>query len=457
MSDRVTTTISTSPSSPPSAGPIAGRYFIVGQTSEGPTTPTVVRSIRDYVAKFGSRTGGTAMYDAAELALRAGVSEVVVCRATGPAPVNATISLDTGKIVVTAKNPGAYANGWTAAWNSTTSTLTIVAGTETETYTGTNATALLAAATASTRVTVTSSGTLPSSSVSPTALATGTDDYGNVVWATVLSGIDPAFGPGAIATPGIAHTASGQALLTHAADTHRIALLTVAAGTALAGATSAAATARAYTDSTHGVLVWPSVRVPAGGGLYKVVDPTAFAAAVRGRALAAGPGESALAERYARQVADVEPEFGVNSTDWGTANTSRVSVVRSVAGVTRLYSWQTLDASPTTLLPAQFRDMVNAIAWHAEQALERYVGLPGTSATYSAAAGELSGIVSGFAAYLQPRIVGGVQVDPGYVVSVSGGVDPADNTVQADISLRFAESVEFVDLTVAVGDANAAL
>jgi hypothetical protein len=187
------------------------------------------------------------------------------------------------------------------------------------------------------------------------------------------------------------------------------------------------------------------------------VDPTAFAAGLRARAHAVGIGESALAERYARQVVDVEPEIAVTSANWVTANTARISVVRTVAGVTRLYSWQTLAAANKNLLPAQYRDMINALAYGGSVILESYVGQPGTAATYSAAAGELSGFLSGYAAYLQPRISGGVQVDPGYVVSVTGGADPADNRISADVSIRFAESVEFVDFTIAVGDANAVI
>lgn len=456
MSDRVSVVVNTSPSSPPTAGPVSGRYFIVGQTQKGTTTPTVIRSMREYIATFGARTGGTAMYDAAELALRAGVAELVVCRAYGPAAAAATVILDTDKITVTAKSVGAYGNSFTAAYTSATKTLTVVTDLGTETYTGANAAALQVAANASKTVTVTVAN-LPSGDESATNLASGTDDFSNVVWATVLSGISADLGPGAIATPGVAHTTTGQALCTHAAATDRLALLTVASGSALSAATSGAATAVAYTNSTHAALVWPHVKVPDGTGSTRTVDPTAFAAGLRARAHAVGIGESALAERYARQVVDVEPEIAVTSSDWSTANAAEISVVRTVAGVTRLYSWQTLAAAKTNLLPAQYRDMVNALAYGGSVILESYVGQPGTAATYSAAAGELSGFLSGYAAYLQPRISGGVQVDPGYVVSVTGGADPADNRISADVSVRFAESVEFVDFTIAVGDANAVI
>ena len=457
MSDRVAVTVNTSPSSPPTAGPVSGRYFIVGQTQTGPTTPTIVRSMREYIATFGARTGGVSMYDAAELALRSGVAELVVCRAYGPAPVAATASLDSGKIVVTAKNVGAYANGYTAAWVASTTTLTLVAGSVTETYVGATAAELVAAAAASTRFTVTSSGTLPASNVTATNLATGTDDYANVAWATVLAGVTPDLGPGAIATPGVAHGTSGSALLTHAAANDRLAMVTAAAGASLSTATSAAATVKALSGATHALLVWPHVNVPDGAGGTKTVDPTAFAAALRARAHAVGIGESALAERYARQTVDVAPELAVTSSDWSTANAAGITVIRTIGGICRVYSWQTLRAATTNLTPAQFRDMINALSYGGAEILERYVGQPGTAATYAAAAGELGGFLSGYAAYLQPRISGGVQLDPGYVASVTGGANPADNRVSADVSIRFAESVEFVDFTIAVGDANAVI
>jgi hypothetical protein len=436
---------------------VSGRFFIVGQTQKGSTTPTVIRSMREYVAEFGARTVGSAMYDAAELALRSGVAELVVTRATGPTPVKASLSIDTGKIVVTAKDVGAFANAFTAEWVDADDKLVVVTDVGTESYVGTTAAELIAAANASDTIVVTSSGTLPTTNQVAANLTGGDDDFSNVVWATTLATITPDLGPGAVATPGVAHGDSGSALAGHASTNDRLALLTVASGSSLSTATAAAATIRGYTGSTHAAFVWPHVTVPDGTGAERLVDPTAFAAGLRARAHAVGIGESALAERYARQVVDVSPEIATTSANWATANAARISVVRTVAGVTRLYSWQTVEAAKTNLLPAQYRDMINALAYGGSVILESYVGQPGTAATYSAAAGELSGFLSGFAAYLQPRISGGVQVDPGYVVSVTGGFDPADNRISADVSIRFAESVEFVDFTIAVGDANAVI
>ena len=65
--------------------------MIVGQTQTGPIDKaTVVRSLAEYAAVYGARSGGTSMYDAAELAFRSGVSELIVARAFGPSALKAT-------------------------------------------------------------------------------------------------------------------------------------------------------------------------------------------------------------------------------------------------------------------------------------------------------------------------------------------------------------------------------
>jgi hypothetical protein len=462
VSDRVSTTISTSPSAPAPAGPRAGRFFIVGQTGQGPATaPTVIRSMAQYEQVYGSRSGGAAMYDAAQLALRSGASEVVVQRATGPTPVKATISLDSGKIVVTAKDPGAHANGWTAAWNSGTTTLTIVAGSVTETYVGAPAAALIAAAAASGRVTVTSSGTLPSSNVTATALASGADDFANVSWATMLALLSPDLGSGCVAIPGVAHGTVGTVLAAHCASSRRHGLVTAAAGASVATLVSAAATVRGYANSEFLDLVGPWVVVPDGAGGSKTVDPAAFAAGLRAAAIRVSPGESAAAEVYARGVVDVAPEYQVNSDDWASLHTARVSVIRSVGAYTRLYSYQMVAApgNNANLIGGQYRDLINAITVDAETILESAFGAPASPGRLAALAGELAAMLAPYSGtYLVPRSASnGSLIDPGYRVEVTTGAQPADNRISAVISLRLTESIDFVDLVVAVGDATVSL
>ena len=462
MSDRVTSTISTSPSAPAVSGRTSGRFMIAGQTQTGPADkPVIVRSLAEYVAVFGARSGGSSMYDAAELAFKSGVSELVVVRAAGPSAVKATVSLDGGKIVVTAKDPGAYANGWTAQWTSASNTLTIVAGSVTETYVGATASALLLAAAASQRVTVTSSGTLPSTNQGPTALASGADDFANVAWATTLGLLSPDLGAGAVAVPGVAYGTVGQTLATHCAANKRHGLVTAAAGTSVSGLVSAVATIKAYTNSEFLDLVGPWVKVPDGAGGLKTIDPTPFAAGLRSAAHRVSPGESAGAEVYARGIVDVTPEYQVNSTDWATLHAARISSIRTVGAYTRLYTY-TMVAAPggnTNLIGGQYRDLINAITVDAEAILESETNAPATPARLAQIAGRLSAMLAPYSGtYLAVKTAGdGTQVDPGYRVQVSTGTAPADNRIAATISLRLSESVDFVDLVVAVGDASISL
>ena len=461
MSDRVSSTISTSPSAPAAAGPRSGRFIIAGQTQAGPATQaTVVTGMAAYEASYGTRTGGAAMYDAAQLAFRSGASEVVVMRATGPAPVKATASLDSGKIVVTAKDPGAHANGWTAAWTAASSTLTIVAGTVTETYEGATAALLILAAAQSGRVTVTSSGTLPAGNITATALATGTDDFASVSWPATLALVSPDLGPGAIAVPGVAYGTVGQSLATHCADTDRHGLVTAASGATVAQLTSARATIAGYTDADRLDLVGPWVVVPDGAGSTRTVDPTGFVAGLRAAAHRVSPGESAAAETYARSVVDVAPEYQVSSADWATLNAAHVSVIRTVGAYTRLYTYTMAAAmgGNANLIGGQYRDLVDAIVFDAKVILE--------SETTTASPGRLAQLAGRLAAllaplsgvYLKARTAGdGSLVDPGYAVSVSTGTAPADNRIEAKISVRLEESIDFVDLVVAVGDATVSL
>lgn len=464
MSDRVTTTFTGLASVPAPTGPKSARFFIVGQTQKGPKiAPTIVTSMAGYEAVYGTRTAGAAMWDATQLALRCGASEVVVQRAVGATPVNATISLDSGKIVVTAKDAGAFANGWLAAWDVSENTLTITDGavpTWTETYVGTTAAALILAAASSQRITVTSSGTLPSGDVAATALASGTDDFANVTWATELAKISPDLGPGCVAVPGVAHGTVGTALAAHCATTFRHGLLTAASGASVATLAAAGGTVAALANASFVSLVGPWVVVPDGAGGTRTVDPTGFVAGLRAVAQRAGAGESPAAAEYARGIVDVTPEYEMGSANRATLAAAKVSTIRTVGGYTRLYDY--LLGAPIAgngnLGGGQYRDLVNAIGFDVDAVLESGTAGPGSSVRQSRITGEVGAAMSGLSGtYLWPRVVDGVQLDPGYRVEVSTGTGVADGKWVANVGLRLTEYIDSFDFTLAVGDASATL
>lgn len=450
MADRITVTTGTVAGLQSPAGPRLSRFIIAGQTQFGPTdAPRVVRNLRDYLNTYGARSGGASMYDAAETFFNAGGAELVVQRAFGATPVNATITLDS-KITVTSRWPGAYYNAWTAAYTSATKTITIVKGSRTVTYTGTDAASLQAAASVDPDVTVTVSS-LPAGNVAATALASGADDFANVNWTTVLGEVTPAVGPGVIAAPGVNGAAS--ALAAHAASNRRIALLspqqTDSAATVISAQGSITAAYKQYAT-----YVYPWVTVPDGAGGRKTIDGVSFAAGLRAvtqRTYGIGDSPIRRSAHILANGAGAQPLTEVDDSTHTSLLAAGVATIRTLPNAVGLDVWATAEGvgANSRLTEAIYRDMTNAIADDAARALDQFVGQPATSQVLAAAGSAIKGVVeTSYKKYL----VGGDGV--GYKVAVSNGVDPADNRISAVVSLKFAEEIGFIDLTINAASAD---
>lgn len=445
MADRITVTTGTVAGLQSPAGPRLSRFIIAGQTQFGPTdAPRVVRNLRDYLNTYGARSGGANMYDAAETFFACGGAELVVQRAFGPSAVNATIGLDSSKIVVTSRWPGAYYNAWTAAYTSATKTITIVKGSRTVTYTGTDAASLQAAASVDPDVTVTVSS-LPAGNVAATALASGADDFANVNWTTVLAKVTPAVGPGVIAAPGVNGAAS--ALAAHAAANRRIALLSPQQSDSSATVITAQGNITAAYKQ-YATYVYPWITVPDGSGGRKTIDGVSFAAGLRAVTQRTyGVGDSPL-RRSAHVLAagaGAQPLTEVDDTTHTSLLAAGVATIRSLPNAVGLDVWATAEGvgANTALAEAIYRDMVNAVADDGARVLDAFIGRLATAAVLADAASAIKGVIE--SAYV-PYLVGGDGV--GYKVAVSNGVDPADNRISAVVSLKFAEEIGFVDLTI---------
>lgn len=450
MADRITVTTGTVAGLQSPAGPRAARFIIAGQTQFGPTdAPRVVRNLRDYLNTYGARSGGVDMYDAAETFFACGGGELVVQRAFGATPVNATVTLDS-KITVAARWPGAYYNAWTAQYTTASTTLTIVKGSRTVTYVGATAAALQTAASVDPDVIVTVSA-LPAANFGPTALATGNDDYANVNWTTVLGKVTPAVGPGVIAAPGV--NGAAAALASHAASNRRIALLTP-----LQNATSATViSAQGAITAAHkqyATYVYPWVTVPDGTGGRKTIDGVGFAAGLRAvtqRTYGIGDSPLRRSAHILAAGAGVQPLTEVDDSTHTSLLAAGVATIRTLPNAVGLDVWATAEGvgANSRLTEAIYRDMVNAIADDAARALDQFIGRPATAAVLGDATSAIKGIVE---TNYKPYLVGGDGV--GYKVAVSNGVDPADNRISAVVSLKFSEEIGFVDLTINAASAD---
>jgi hypothetical protein len=457
MSARVTVSTQAIASPPPGVVVDSGQAFIVGQTQRGPAhVPTRIFGLADFRAVFGERSGGTDLYDVVASAFKEGLGSAYILRAVGPAPVAATVSLDSSKIVVTAKEYGAFANGWTAAYTTATKTITIVKGTTTVTYAGTDAASLEAAAAVDPDVDVTVSS-LPSGNVNATALASGTDDYSNAVVATSLAFLDADLGDGAVVWPGKVSSATSAALQTHCADTNRLGILSVAAATSQANAIAAAA---AVTDGENLVLAWPHVTVSTNAGDL-TIEPTGLVLGARARAHAAeGPQASPIRDIYGRAQWVTGVEDDTTAAEWTSLNNGAVSVIRTSNGSLRLYGWKTIDAPDgvTNLQGAQFRDVINRVAVGCQQIADSFVGR--TIDGKGQALGEFRGQLVGFLSEMKSAFYEGSD-DPGYVVDVGSGVNStaslATGEIAAAVGVRLAPTAEFVTIEITATDAAGAI
>jgi len=457
MSARVTVSTQAIASPPPGVVVDSGQAFIVGQTQRGPAhTPTRVFGLADFRAVFGERSGGTDLYDVVASAFKEGLGSAYILRAAGPAPVKATIGLDSNKITVTAKEYGAFANSWTAAYTTATKTVTIVKGDTTVTYTGTTAAEVEAAAAVDPDVTVTITS-LPSGNVSATALAGGTDDYGNVVIATSLAYLGADLGDGALVWPGKVSSATASAFQTHCAATNRIGILSVAEGTSQANAIVAV---DAVTSGENLALVWPHVTVSTNSGDL-TIEPTGFALGARARAHAAnGPQQSPIWEACGRAkwVTGVEEE--TTAAEWTSLNNAGVSVIRTSNGSLKLFGWKTLDAPDdvTNLQGAQFRDVINRVAAGCAAVGASFEGrnIDGKGQALGDFAGQLTGFLSGMKAAFYEG-----SDDPGYVVDVGPGVNStaslAAGYLHANVGVRLSPTTEFITINVTATDAAGAI
>lgn len=465
MTGRIDIITQATASSPPVGATESGRLFLIGRTERGPVVPTLAQGWADYVAKFGSRvTDSISMSDDAKCFFDEGGPQIVVLRAVGPTPVKATRNMDTGKLVVTAVHYGAYGNAITCSYVASTKTLTVIADGVTEVYTGASASALVAACAASKTVVVTSNGTLPAADQASAALASGDDDYANVVLATTLAALPADAGPGMVAWSGKAYSTAGTALADHCAGTDRLALLTCASGADRAASLTAIAAIAAYTNGSSAVLAWPEQTRTDG----VVVSPIGFAAACRARAHAVSPGTPPWGGRHGKSRTGLVPTYTVTDAEFIASDAARVSVIHAVYGITTLDGWHLaapIDGN-ANLDEGSQRDTLNAMSHDMAKETVNVTGSHSSRGDIGAWAGALAGIADRYVATgdLTPPdaslVPPGVTADPGYVIdagpAVNSPTDLAAGTVKASVQARCVGSIEFATITITASDAASA-
>lgn len=257
--------------------------FMVGFADRGIlNTPVLHRSLADYIVARGERTASTSnLYDAVEMAFRHGAAKVYTVRTAGPAPVYATAnifdqadSVAPGDValVVTAIEPGTWANGLNYAVTVDGSNFSIAITHDTDT-TVSEASGTLADRAAAVAWGLTSDYvriTLGASNEDPRAgtgsLAGGDDDYADATdatWETSINSFPRDLGPGQICTPGRTTAAAYASLGEHAAANNRVVVFDAVDSATPATAYAPAASIRsADVNASYGAAFGPWLTVP---------------------------------------------------------------------------------------------------------------------------------------------------------------------------------------------------
>lgn len=449
-------------------------YFAVGLAERGPTTGAEkVTSLQDFVDKFGNRPSFGNLFDDIRTYFEEGGARCYVARVVGPAATTGALAsplLDRAETPVATMQVTARGAG---QWSSRvkvqvadgsiddTFTLRILFDDEVvESWVNLRSPQeAVSRAASSPWVVVTdlaSASTAPDNNpdvtVSPVALAAGTDDRAAVdatVQVAALARFTDNLGDGSVAIPG-GGDAVHAGLIAHADAYYRTAILSTARGTIRDDLVALAAS---Y-DAPRAGLFAPWLLIPDGFGGARAIPPDGYVAGSRARAIeAVGPWQAPAGERARfRFVSAVDQVF--SDADSSTLDAGKVSAVIG----NRLYGWRSLSEDAINWFLLTSADVLNHVTVRARDAVsgDVFATIDAKGHLLSKIAGKLEGIVAPIASSggLYPWFDenSGDMLDPGYKIVSNSTNNPravaAQNRVFADVGIRPSPSAALIFLSV---------
>lgn len=457
---------------PPSAAPPTdtGVWFAVGLCDAGPTIPTLIHSMNDYMALFGQRVSYSVLYDALDVYFREGGASAYVQRVVGPAAVTASKNLVDASAVVSlvasALGPGASGNNISVGVRSgvgagTFVIFSVVGGVEVETSPdlADQPTALLWAANSLyIRLAIGPSANDPAV-VAAAPLTGGNDDRANITdaqWLAALNNIPANLGPGQVSAPGRTSDIGHQQLVNHAGNNQRVAILDAPDTSTIATLTASALGARVGSFSKFGAMFWPWLTVPGiVTGSTRNVPPCSLIAGLcsRNDSQGLGASQAAAGDDGISLFVNGLSQPALTDTVRGQLNSGGINVVRSLYGSFRNYGWRSL------VDPVAEVDWVNfgcarlymSIAANSQAMAEAYVfdKLDGQGKTIAAFNGALTGLLQGY--YNSGDLYGASSSDAYFVdtgPTVNTPATISNHELHAVLNVRMSEFAEMVQISV---------
>lgn len=470
---------------PPSGGGVnevdPRTFFVTGLAQRGDTVnPIIIRSSVEARALLGDRVTFGALADQIDAFFgEAGENSgrVIAARVVGPAATVGLLNLvdraavPVNTLRINAKDAGTWSSGITVqvldGTAANTFTLVVRYGEDVETFADLASPA--AAVTALTASSYVRGQDLASATAAPnnnpvvlaaTALSAGTDDRAAVTATDLVNALGrfgKDLGPGLVAIPGQPHSTVATGLAAHARTHGRIAVTSPALGTTPTQAGTAARALRTTAGADYLGFVYLWQQVPDGAGGTRLISPEGVVAGLRARlnrTWAAPAGEAGIT-RYS-----LGAERTLTAEEINTLDDDAVTTFRQVLGGVRLYGWRSLSLNTADFRNLSTRDYLNALAFRARRALERFAHtvIDGKRQLFQQVDNELIALVAADAA--EGALFAGAN-DPGYKVDTGPGVNTpqsiAAGEIRAVLAVRQSPVGSLVRLTIRKVQLTAAL
>jgi hypothetical protein len=457
----------------------ASQAFFVGLAERGPTGEAIrVSSLEEFENTYGGFASYSLLHPTIECFFEEGGTQCYVGRVVGGAADVGSLELDdadgNATIVLTANGPGDWSTDVSAQVVSGT-----IAGTfaikiffdgEQIATTGNCTSREIAVgkinlhAEASKYITAElgADTSNPAVMANPSNLSAGDDDRAAVVdadYATALELFNDALGTGAVSCPESSSATVYSALIAHANEYNRIAILHGESNATISSIKSFAQTAIADGQNLeHAALYYPWVFAPtAVNGVNRMLPPDGYVAAKR----------SAIVNSNGSHI----PYAGTNSqasfvngvvTDIDRANGNAlddecINAIRIISNTVRIYGARSLSQDTTNFRYITSQDTVNSIVTDSYRAIEPLVftAIDGRGMVFAAVEARLISVLEAYrlsGALFEAFANNGERIDYGYTVRCDARLNPsddlADGRVKAKVGVRVSSIGDRIEVEI---------
>ena len=480
----VTTAVRTGPTNPQTAA--TATMFVAGITTRGPDgTSHLITSLSDFEDIFGGYTSDGYVHQTIKTFFEEGGSRAYVSRAVEVAAVEADCSIlssGTECVNLLASGVGTWAN--TSGTNGLSASVGyVVAATSFKVQIRFNNVLVWTSATHTSTANfideVNNDSTVALYVTATAGASTGLPAAGAKIFeggnngnspsaveiANALNAFTSNLGPGAVCTPGHYDASLRTALLTHAAENNRIAIMSFAKDDDYEDAISDVESYSGADNAEFGAFFFPWVKVP-NGSLTMVTPPEGFVCAKRAKV----HNQFGAWNPYAGERTEASYVTGVYQSLSKTAadalDAGFINPVRVINATVRVYGARSASDDTDNFRFIMAREVLNQITYEAETALEALLFLPidGRKSTFSRVGATLVAIMD------RIRIGGGLyeafdangkQIDQGYTVQVNDANNPltqlATGVIKAKIGARVSSIGDTIEVEITKSNLTASL